>query len=81
MEVNDIPVIADLDGDSLLYNEGDGPVAIDQSASAVVSDVDSSDFDTGTLTVSFVAGSDVAERCFVDHQHGHESRRDRHQRQ
>ena len=61
VEVNDIPVIADLDGDSLLYNEGDGPVAIDQSASAVVSDVDSSNFDTGTLTVSFVAGSDVAE--------------------
>ena len=59
--VNDVPVIANLGGDTLNYSEGDGAVVIDQSTNAVVSDVDSADFDTGTLTVSFTAGSDSAE--------------------
>ena len=59
--VNDIPVITNLGGDTLNYSEGDGAVVIDQSTNAAVSDVDSADFDTGTLTVSFTAGSDSAE--------------------
>ncbi|WNM63854.1 DUF4347 domain-containing protein [Candidatus Nitrospira neomarina] len=59
--VNDIPVIANLGGDTLAYTEGDGAQVIDQSGNAAVSDVDSADFDTGTLTVSFQAGSDAAE--------------------
>ena len=59
--VNDLPVITNLGGDTLNYTEGDGAVVIDQSTNAGVSDVDSSDFDTGTLTVSFTAGSDPAE--------------------
>ena len=59
--VNDVPVITNLGGDTLNYSEGDGAVVIDQSTNAAVSDVDSADFDTGTLTVSFTAGSDNAE--------------------
>ena len=59
--VNDVPVITNLGGDTLNYSEGDGAVVIDQSTNAAVSDVDSADFDTGTLTVSFTAGSDGAE--------------------
>ncbi|MCH9664028.1 MAG: hypothetical protein K0U66_10310, partial [Gammaproteobacteria bacterium] len=59
--VNDVPVIANLGGDTLAYTEGDGASVIDQSTNAAVTDVDSSDFDTGTLTVSFQAGSDSAE--------------------
>ena len=59
--VNDSPVISNLGGDTLAYTEGDGAAVIDQSSNAAVSDVDSSDFDTGTLTVSFTAGSDSAE--------------------
>ena len=66
--VNDRPVIADLGGDTLNYIEGDGAVAIDQSAGAVVTDVDSSNFETGTLTVAFTAGSDSAEDMSFDHQ-------------
>jgi hypothetical protein len=59
--VNDVPTIASLGGDSLAYSEGDGAVVIEQGADALVADVDSTDFDTGTLTVSFTAGSDSAE--------------------
>ncbi len=55
------PVITNLGGDALAYTEGDGAVVIDQSTNAAVTDADSSDLDTGTLTVSFQAGSDNAE--------------------
>ena len=54
-------MIANLAGDTLAYAEGDGAVVIEQGGNATVSDVDSADFDTGTLTVSFTAGSDSAE--------------------
>ncbi|MDR4481114.1 MAG: tandem-95 repeat protein [Nitrospira sp.] len=59
--VNDAPTITNLSGDSLAYSEGDGAVVIEQGGNAVVADVDSADFNTGTLTVSFSAGSDSAE--------------------
>ncbi|MGQ0667284.1 MAG: DUF4347 domain-containing protein [Nitrospiraceae bacterium] len=58
---NTAPVITNLNGDALAYNEGDGVVAIEQGGNATVSDVDSVDFDTGSLVVSFAAGSDSAE--------------------
>jgi len=60
-DVNDVPTIANLAGDSLGYIEGDGVVVIEQGTDAAVTDVDSSDFDTGTLTVSFQAGEDSTE--------------------
>ncbi|MCH9662935.1 MAG: hypothetical protein K0U66_04665, partial [Gammaproteobacteria bacterium] len=44
---NDVPVITNLGGDTLAYTEGDGASVIDQSTNAAVTDVDSSDFDTG----------------------------------
>jgi len=59
--VNDAPTITSLSGDSLAYNEGAGAVVIEQGANAVVADVDSTDFNSGTLIVSFTAGSDSAE--------------------
>ncbi len=59
--VNDAPVIGNLNTDALAYSEGAGAVVIDQGAGATVTDVDSANFDTGTLTVSFTAGSDAAE--------------------
>ncbi|MEW8315037.1 MAG: FG-GAP-like repeat-containing protein [Candidatus Thiodiazotropha endolucinida] len=58
---NEVPTITNLDGDILAYSEDDGAQVIDQGTASVVADVDSSDFDTGTLTVSFQAGSDNAE--------------------
>ncbi|MFK7892508.1 MAG: Ig-like domain-containing protein, partial [Granulosicoccus sp.] len=61
MNVNDAPEIVNLSGDTLTYTEGDGQQAIDQLADALVSDVDSSDFATGTLKVSFSTGSDSTD--------------------
>ncbi|MBH0205395.1 MAG: tandem-95 repeat protein, partial [Nitrospira sp.] len=55
------PTISNLSGDSLAYSEGAGAVVIEQGGNAIVSDVDSTNFDTGTLTVCFAAGSDSAE--------------------
>ena len=59
--VNDAPTITNLSGDSLAYSEGDGAVVIEQSGNALVADVDCTNFDTGTLTVSIPAGGDSAE--------------------
>ncbi|MCP4966558.1 MAG: BspA family leucine-rich repeat surface protein, partial [bacterium] len=55
------PTITNLTGDALAYSEGDRAVVIEQGSDVVVADADSTDFDTGTLTVSFAAGSDVVE--------------------
>ncbi|MGC4098880.1 MAG: cadherin domain-containing protein [Nitrospira sp.] len=58
--VNDAPTITNLSGDSRAYSEGAGAVVI-ESGNAVVADVDSTNLDTGTLTVSIPAGGDSAE--------------------
>ena len=58
---NDTASVTNLSGDTLNYTEGDGAVVIEQGDDVVVSDVDSTDFDTGSLTVAFTAGSDSAE--------------------
>ncbi len=59
--VNDAPTVNNLGGDALAYTEGDGAQVIEQGSNAAVTDVDSANFDTGTLTVNFQAGSDSAE--------------------
>ena len=59
--VNDAPTITNLIGDSLAYSEGAGAVVIEQGANALVADVDSTNFDTGTLTISIPSGGDSAE--------------------
>ena len=60
-EVPDAPVISNLAGDTLNYIEGEGVRLIEQGSDVLVSDVDSSDFDGGTLTVSFTSGSDASQ--------------------
>ncbi|MGJ0486818.1 MAG: tandem-95 repeat protein [Methylomicrobium sp.] len=54
--VNDAPVITDLAGDTLAYSQNEPARVIDQGDNAGASDVDSTDFDTGTLTISLVNG-------------------------
>ncbi|MBI1312828.1 hypothetical protein GC176_16180 [bacterium] len=58
--VNDAPVIQ-FPGGTLSYTEGDGQRVIDQSMTAVVTDVDSADFNGGSLTVTIAAGGNPAE--------------------
>jgi VCBS repeat-containing protein len=57
----DAPLIGNLDGDDCQFAEGGAPVRLDGGGNAVVSDVDSPNFDGGSLTVSIVAGSVAAE--------------------
>ena len=55
--LNDEPSISFLAGDNLVYTEGDGPIVIEQGADAVVTDVDSTDFNSGNLTINIVSGN------------------------
>ncbi|MCS6316514.1 MAG: cadherin repeat domain-containing protein, partial [Nitrospira sp.] len=59
--VNDAPTITNLSGDSLTYSEGAGAVVIEQGVNALLADIDSSNFDTGTLTISIPSGGDSTE--------------------
>ena len=58
---NDSPSINNLAGDNLNYSEGNGQQNIDTSANATVSDVDSTNFDTGSLTATIVTNQDASE--------------------
>jgi len=58
---NDAPTIANLVGDVLAYNEGDGAQIIAQGDDELVADVDSADFAGGDLRVSIVGGGDLTE--------------------
>jgi len=62
---NDVPVIS-LSSLPLAYTENDGAVVIDGTAS--VSDLDSTDFDTGTLTIDFTIGGTANDRLAIRNQ-------------
>src|SRR5262245_5569305 len=53
--------MANLAGDTLAYSEGAGAQVIEQGGNATVTDADSANFNTGTLTVSFASGGDSTE--------------------
>ncbi|QKX05081.1 T9SS type A sorting domain-containing protein [Aquimarina sp. TRL1] len=61
VEVNDVPVTINLNGDSYTYNEGDGSTNIDQGAPLFFIDVDSPDLNGGNLTVSVTSGKNPSE--------------------
>ena len=61
--VNDAPLIGDLNGTSLAYFEDDGTIILD--ANATVTDSDGSDFNGSILTVAFAAGKDASEDFLV----------------
>ncbi|QDT35916.1 cadherin-like domain-containing protein [Stratiformator vulcanicus] len=60
------PPVIDLPGGSLAFSEGDGPSIID--ATATLSDPDSVDFDTGTLTVDFAANGTSNDRLSINNE-------------
>ncbi|QNM82992.1 cadherin-like domain-containing protein [Sphingomonas sabuli] len=59
---NVAPVVAELQGDTVTWNETDGAIYLDNGGNAAVTDADSNSFASGSLTVSissgFVAGED-----------------------
>ncbi|BCS55103.1 DUF4347 domain-containing protein [Geobacter sp. SVR] len=57
---NTAPVITSLNGDAMAYTAGTGARVIDQGTAVAVTDSDSANFDTGTLTVS-VSGATAAD--------------------
>ncbi|KQN63471.1 Ig-like domain-containing protein [Erwinia sp. Leaf53] len=61
LAANSAPVIANLDGDSITYTEGQDAVALDAGADATITDGDSANFDGGALTVSITANGHGSE--------------------
>ncbi|MCP5144159.1 MAG: DUF4347 domain-containing protein [Gammaproteobacteria bacterium] len=59
--VNDAPVLAGLNGDTVNFVEDSAPVLLDIGVAASGSDVDSMDFAGGTVTVTISAGADINE--------------------
>ncbi|WP_022948209.1 DUF4347 domain-containing protein [Methylohalobius crimeensis] len=59
--VNEAPVLANLDGDSVSHSLGANGVSLDANGDAAVSDVDSPDFDGGNVTASIVANGQAGE--------------------
>ncbi len=62
---NDNPVVNNLDGDVLNYSEGDGTVILDQGNDSVVSDVDSANFEGGSLNIECDSGLQATEDVFA----------------
>lgn len=65
--INDAPVIGNLgSSDNQTVASTASAVLIDQSVAATISDVDSADFDGGTLTVSFASGREVGDQIGIE---------------
>ena len=63
--INDKPIINDLHGDAFTYTEGDGEVVIDKSDLSSITDIDSDDFNGGSLTISYVSGDTSDDQLAV----------------
>ncbi|PSJ38893.1 beta strand repeat-containing protein [Allosphingosinicella deserti] len=58
--LNDAPLISNLNGDTAGYTENGAPLLLDVGSNAVVTDVDSFNFELGTLTITINAVGDDA---------------------
>jgi hypothetical protein len=61
LSVNDAPTSASLSGDSVTFTEGAANVLLDLGGDATIADVDSANFDGGSLTIGISAGGVSAE--------------------
>src|SRR5205085_9540417 len=59
--VNDGPTSTNLSGDAAIWIEGSVPTHLDVGSNATIADVDSLDFDGGTLTVHIGTGLVAAQ--------------------
>jgi VCBS repeat-containing protein len=63
--VNDAPTSANLNGDAVTWTEGDATTLLDLGSNATIADIDSANFDTGTLTVHIGTGLVAAQDQLV----------------
>ena len=61
--VNDAPQLQNIEAGALVYTENDLATAI--TATTTVTDVDSPNFDTGTLTIDYSAGGSAEDRLEI----------------
>ncbi|MGD1932183.1 MAG: beta strand repeat-containing protein [Leptolyngbyaceae cyanobacterium] len=59
--VNDAPTLTNLNGDNATHTVGQAATLIDAGSDSVVTDIDSADFDGGTLTVAITSNLVAAE--------------------
>ena len=59
--VNDRPSLTNLNGDTVTYFVAGTAVTLDDGANVTLTDIDSSDFNGGNVTVSVVANAQIAE--------------------
>ncbi|WP_183407929.1 tandem-95 repeat protein [Nocardioides marmoriginsengisoli] len=64
--VNDVPVVAGLETAALAYTENDAATLI--TATTTVTDLDSANFDTGTLSIGFTANGHADDRLTIRNQ-------------
>ena len=64
--VNDAPTLHNIESTALGYTENDPATAI--TSTTTVADVDSTDFNTGTLTVNYTAGGAAEDRLEIANQ-------------
>jgi VCBS repeat-containing protein len=65
VSVNDPPTTGGIDGDAPTYLEGGGAILLDAPPPATLLDVDSPDFDGGSMTVAITGGGVAAEDQLV----------------
>ncbi|HEX8964521.1 MAG TPA: cadherin-like domain-containing protein [Rhodocyclaceae bacterium] len=59
--VNDLPVVANLNGDNISFSIGGSAVQLDAASNATVSDPDSANFNGGSVSASISANGQAAE--------------------
>ncbi|MBF0196305.1 MAG: tandem-95 repeat protein, partial [Planctomycetes bacterium] len=64
--INDNPIINDLDANSVAFAEGSTPISLDVGTAASISDIDSSDFAAGSLSVEIVSGATGFDRLELE---------------
>jgi Ca2+-binding RTX toxin-like protein len=64
--VNDAPTSTNLNGDAAIYIEGSAAVLLDVGSNATIADIDSADFDTGSLTVALTGGVVAQDGLFIE---------------
>jgi len=61
------PVFSNLDGDTVTYlTTNTAPVPLDAGAAVSITDADSTDFDTGVLTIAYASGQQSEDRLVIN---------------